>query len=142
MIEPSESFVGANGLSHHVLEWNAGGSQTVVCCHGFLDLAWSWHWVAQHLAEAGLRVVAFDWRGHGETEHVGRGGYYHFADYALDLHELWPKLAPDGAHLAGHSMGGTATAYFAGVRPKGLRTLTSIEGIGPPAFEGKAPDRM
>src|SRR5258706_3132064 len=76
-----ERLVHANGLEHHVLEWNMGGAPTIVCCHGFLDLGWSFVWLAEELAAAGFRVVAFDWRGHGESEHVGRGGYYHFADY-------------------------------------------------------------
>ncbi|MBZ0120093.1 MAG: alpha/beta hydrolase [Sandaracinaceae bacterium] len=141
MPSPREARVVANRLEHHVLEWNEHGGPTVVLCHGFLDLAWSFAPLAQALARTGLRVVAFDWRGHGETEHVGRGGYYHFPDYVLDLHELLPQLAREPVHLVGHSMGGTACAYYAGTRPKTLRSLSLIEGLGPPAFTGEAPDR-
>lgn len=139
---PTESWKEANRLRHHVLTWNAGGGETIVLCHGFLDHAWSFQPLAQHLAEAGLEVIAFDWRGHGESEHVGQGGYYHFPDYVLDLHALMPQLAEGPVHLLGHSMGGTAAALYAGTHPARLRTLTLVEGLGPPAFAGTAPDKM
>lgn len=142
MIEPVERFVRANGLRHHTLSWNDDAEVTVVCCHGFLDHAWSFHAVAQTLAEAGLRAVAFSWRGHGETEHVGAGGYYHFPDYVLDLHELMPLLASGEVHLVGHSMGGTAASLYAATHPKVPRTLTLVEGLGPPSYGGDPTDKM
>ena len=143
-IEPTEAWIEANGLRHHVLTWNAEGAPAIVLCHGFLDLAWSFHPLAQRLAAAGLRVLALDWRGHGETDWVGAGGYYHFADYVLDLHALMPALRGEAGevHLVGHSMGGTAAALYAGTHPGALSTLTLIEGLGPPAFTGAAPDKM
>jgi len=130
---PTERFVEANGLLHHVLCWDGGG-EAVVLCHGYLDLAWSWGPVAERLADAGLRVFAFDFRGHGETQWVGRGGYYHFADYLMDLEHLLPQLDPEGAkvHLVGHSMGSTVCAMFGGVRSSRLRSVTLVEGLGPP----------
>jgi pimeloyl-ACP methyl ester carboxylesterase len=151
VIEPAESRVSANGIEHHVLTWEnrpapgaPPGKGTVVICHGFLDLAWSFAPVADRLAAAGYRVAAFDWRGHGETGHVGTGGYYHFPDYLLDLDELLPQLAAgERVHLVGHSMGGTACAMYGGLRPERLRTLTVIEGLGPPAEPPEAaPDRF
>ena len=84
-MSPRERFVPANGLRHHVVEWGEPDAPTVLLAHGFLDLAWSFRDVAQRLAERGFRCVAWDWRGHGESEHIGAGGYYHFADYVLDL---------------------------------------------------------
>ncbi len=141
-MQVTERRLKVNGLSHHVITWNDEGSPTIVLCHGFLDLAWSFEPLAEHLAAAGLRVAAFDWRGHGETDHVGAGGYYHFPDYVLDLHELMPLLASGEVHVVGHSMGGTAAAMYAGTHPRVPRTLTLIEGLGPPAFTGEPPDKM
>lgn len=142
--EPRESRVAANGIDHHVITWGEPGRGTVVLCHGFLDMAWSWDAVARRLVAAGLRAVAFDWRGHGESSWVGPGGYYHFPDYLLDLEELLPQVAGDERiHLVGHSMGGTACSMYAGVRSDRLRSLTLAEGLGPPAHPSTlVPDRV
>lgn len=141
MSDPVERRVRANGLRHRALCWNDEGAETVFLCHGFLDHAWSFERVARRLAAAGLRAVAFDWRGHGETEHVGRGGYYHFFDYVLDLHELLPLLSSGPVHLVGHSMGGTAVSLYAGTHPKVPRTVTLVEGLGPPSYGGDPVDK-
>ena len=144
MSEPIERFVVANGLRHHLVEW-PGEGPTVLLAHGFLDLAWSFRDVAERLVAQGHRCVAWDWRGHGETEHIGAGGYYHFADYVLDLEELWPALVREGerAHLVGHSMGGSVVTMFAAVRSERLHTLTLMEGLGPPDQPvTKAPERL
>ncbi|MBW2464989.1 MAG: alpha/beta hydrolase [Deltaproteobacteria bacterium] len=147
MGQPRERRVQAGGLSHHVVEWGAEDGTPVLLCHGFLDLAWGWDRVGRRLAAAGCRAVAFDWRGHGETEWVGAGGYYHFPDYVRDLTELVPALfdadAAGPPHLVGHSMGGTAASLFAGTMPDAIRSLTMIEGLGPPAHDASlTPDRF
>lgn len=136
MSEPTERFVLANGLRHHVLEWTPAsreGAETVLLAHGFLDLAWSYRWLAEELVQHGYRVLAWDWRGHGETERVGRGGYYHFYDYSLDLEELLAELVPvdEKAHLIAHSMGGSVAVIYAGTRPERIQSVCLIEGIGP-----------
>ncbi len=141
-MEALEHQVSINGLSHHVITWNGGGAPTIVLCHGFLDFAWSFELLAARLAEAGMRVVAFDWRGHGQTDHVGAGGYYHFSDYVLDLHGLMPQIADGEVHLLGHSMGGTAAALYAATHPRIPMTLTLVEGLGPPSYTGAPPDKM
>ena len=144
-MSPRERFVPANGLRHHVVEWGEPDAPTVLLAHGFLDLAWSFRDVAQRLAERGFRCVAWDWRGHGESEHIGAGGYYHFADYVLDLEELFPQLVPAGerAHLVGHSMGGSAVTMFAAARSDRLHTLALLEGLGPPDQPlAKAPEKI
>lgn len=134
MIEPRERWVQANGLRHHVIEWGEPDAPAVVLCHGFLDVGFSFDRVGQRLAEAGHRAVAFDFRGHGETDWVGTGGYYHFPDYALDLHALLPQVTDGPVHLLGHSMGGTVACMYTGAVQDRVRTLTLVEGLGPPAF--------
>ena len=131
MASAEERNLIANGLSHHVVVWGTPPVD-VVLCHGFLDVAWSFDAVAGALVDLGYRVAAFDWRGHGESDWIGSGGYYHFPDYLVDLDDLLPQLSDAPVHLVGHSMGGSACAMYAAVRPERLRSLTLIEGIGPP----------
>lgn len=141
-MEPREHRISANGLTHHILEWG-GGPRTVVLLHGYLDQAASFVWIAERLAQRGLRVLAPDFRGHGETDWVGPGGYYHFPDYALDLESWLSALGIDAIDLVGHSMGGTVATMYAGIRPKRVRTLVTIEGLGPmESAAAETPDRF
>ncbi len=144
MTAPSSRFVEANGLRHHVLTWRAPAARSdrpILLSHGYLDVAWTFDALAKALVERGRHVLAFDWRGHGESAWIGRGGYYHFVDYVLDLVELTRALELDRRtfDLVGHSMGGTACAMFAASRPPGLTRLALLEGLGPEDASGEAP---
>jgi len=105
----------------------------VFLIHGFMDAAGTWDRVAPTLAAAGHRVIAPHMRGFGEGPRAPSGAYYHFPDYVADLDGLVRHFAPEGqVSLVGHSMGGTVVTLFAGSSPERVRTLVSIEGLGPP----------
>ena len=126
---PREREVTANGLRHHLLEWDGGGRTTLLCLHGFLDLSWGFAPIAPALAAAGYHVVAPDLRGHGDTEWVGAGGYYYFMDYLHDVADLVGALARDRFVLVGHSMGASVAALYAGVFPDRPGALVAMEGM-------------
>lgn len=132
----------ATGLEYHLLEWGPPtGAPTVIMIHGFLDHAWAWAEVAARLAPD-RRVIAPDWRGHGDSDWIGPGGYYHFMDYVADLDDLVAQVAPDEAvAIVAHSMGGSVGMYWAGTRPARCRALVSIEGLGPPELPWPLPAR-
>jgi len=142
-MQARERFVLANGLQHHVVEWgDEAARDVVVLCHGFLDLAWGFAQLGPALALAGLRAVAVDFRGHGRSGRIPPGGYYYFPDYVLDLHELVPALVDGPYHLLGHSMGGTVCTMFAATHVEQIRTLSLLEGLGPPGEDdSRAPQR-
>lgn len=122
-----------HGLTYHVLEW-AGppdATTTFVLVHGFLDFAYGWHEVAPLLAKH-HHVIALDLRGHGDSDWIGAGGYYHFLDYVADLDEVIARLARPRVVVVGHSMGGSVAAYWAGARPTRPAALALLEGLGPP----------
>lgn len=130
------------GLTYHVLEWPGPGAaaQTVFLVHGFLDFAWSFEAVAEALAVR-FRVIAPDLRGHGESDRVGAGGYYHFMDYLADLDGVVRHFGGDRCALVGHSMGGSVTAYYAGTFPERVTRLALLEGLGPPEDPTPLPER-
>jgi pimeloyl-ACP methyl ester carboxylesterase len=135
----------ATGLDYHVLEWGSddpGLDHTVVLLHGFLDLAWGW----LPTVEAGLagrfHLVAPDFRGHGDSDRIGAGGYYHFVDYLADLDDLIAQLGRSRVSLVGHSMGGSVAAYFTGSFPDRVARLALLEGMGPPENHEQLPDRV
>jgi pimeloyl-ACP methyl ester carboxylesterase len=135
---PTSHRLRANGLEHHVLVWEGPLERTVVLLHGYLDQARSFVRVGADLATAGHRVLAPDFRGHGESGWVPEGGYYHFPDYVADLAALLAQLAPvetvPAVSLVAHSMGGSVATLFAGTWPERVRALALLEGTGPSAM--------
>lgn len=132
MSEPRDTFVEANRLRLRLREWGRPGPEPpVLLLHGFQEHARAWDWLAPLLADAGRHVVAWDARGHGDSEWIGRGGYYHFADYVADLAFVVRHLGGRVA-LVGHSMGGNVSLLYTGTEPERVAALCVIEGLGPP----------
>lgn len=133
-----------NGLRHRVfVRDGANDKQTLVVLHGFLDAAPAFAPFIEHLASrTGARIVAPDLRGHGGSEWVGRGGYYHFADYVADVHALVQSEKASPVALLGHSMGGSVAALVAGTFPELVSRLVLVEGLGPVASDVAPADRM
>lgn len=146
MTEPgSRRLALGTGLTYHVLEW--GGSDaaldhTVVLLHGFLDLGWGWAATVRAGLAGRFHVVAPDFRGHGDSDWIGAGGYYHFVDYLADLDDLVRQVGRARLSLVGHSMGGSVAAYFAGTCPERIHRLALLEGLGPPEQELSVPERV
>jgi pimeloyl-ACP methyl ester carboxylesterase len=132
------------GLAYNLIEWGpADAAHTVLLIHGFLDNAWTW----EPLVEAGLgagdyRLVAPDLRGHGDSDWIGPGGYYHFIDYLADVHDLVGKLGARTLSIVGHSMGGSVASYYTGTYPERVHRLALLEGLGPPETTGTPPERV
>ena len=134
-----------HGLELSVVEWASpnASARTCLLLHGFLDAAGSFDRVAPALAEAGLRVLAPDLRGFGDSDRVSGGGYYHFPDYVADVDAVVREHVRGDFFLVGHSMGGTVATMVAGGKPDRVAKLAVLEGLGPPDNEpAAAPIRM
>jgi pimeloyl-ACP methyl ester carboxylesterase len=144
--QPHDKFVDVRGLGIHYLQWGDPGGHPLVLVHGFLDQAGSWRPFVRSLQnnlKQPLWIIAPDCRGHGDSDWVGAGGYYHFPDYVADLACVIRALGMERFNLIGHSMGGTISLLYSGTFPKRVQKLVLIEGIGPIGMNfSEAPTRM
>lgn len=130
------------GLDYHYLEWGKENSHTLVLVHGFLDFCAGWSETVSFGLAKEFHVVAPDMRGHGDSDRIGAGGYYHFMDYVADLHSFIEKVGKDRVSLVGHSMGGSIAGYYAGSVGQDLHRLVLMEGMGPPENQTLPPERV
>ena len=107
----------ADGTQLNVEVHGPTGAPTVVLIHGWTCKIAFWAPVIRALrAETpDLRVVAYDQRGHGESEIPGNDAYS-VPILVDDLRAVLDATAPDGEKviLAGHSMGGMTIMAAAG----------------------------
>ncbi len=134
----------ATGLRYHLREWGSPdhSGATTILVHGFLDSSATWSAVVRAGLDDGRHLVAPDMRGHGDSDRVAPGSYYHFADYLADLDALIEHFPNRRLALVGHSMGGSICAYFAGTFPNAVTRLALLEGMGPPESSSAAPGRI
>jgi len=81
---------------------SAGEGKPIVMLHGWSQSAEQFKYQIPAFAEH-YRVIAVDFRGHGESEKVSFG--YRIARLSKDLQELIGALQLEKPHLLGHSMG-------------------------------------
>ena len=110
-------------------EWGDPSAPPLVLVHGGRDQMRSWDRVAARLAKT-YRVIAFDLRGHGQSDWVSDGDYG-VMDHVFDLTSLVDMLDLERFTLLGHSLGGNITLRFAGLYPDRIEKLVAIEGLGP-----------
>ena len=140
-IEPESHFYESHRLKLHYVTWGDEAKPPLMFVHGGRDHARNWDLVAESLAEH-YCLYAPDLRGHGDSD-WSTGGQYSMPDYVLDIAALADVIDRDPLTLVGHSLGGGITLQYAGVYPKRVEKVVSIEGLGPPVGEPRsAPTRM
>jgi pimeloyl-ACP methyl ester carboxylesterase len=122
---PTDRAVPGDGVSLHARDWGGGGP-AVVLLHGLASNARIWDGVASRLAGAGLRVVALDLRGHGDSDQPASG--YDFAQVGRDLQAALGGLGLDRPVLVGHSWGANVALQYAADRPGELAGLVLVDG--------------
>ena len=121
---PEETFIEANGLRFHALDWGGHG-EWLVCLHGLASQAHMFDRVAP-LLTGSFRVVAIDQRGHGLSDKPDSG--YDFATVTADLEAILTAQKIDRAVLAGHSWGGNVALQYAVDHPDRVSGLVLIDG--------------
>ena len=104
----------ADGTALHVEVFGPETGPTVVLAHGWTEALQYWIYIIRALSERGVRVVAYDHRGHGRSE-PGRGGDYALERFGEDLEAVLTACVPEGARavIAGHSLGAMSIAAWA-----------------------------
>ncbi len=104
----------ADGTVLHVEVFGPEDGATVVLVHGWTETLQYWVYVIRALTEHGVRVVAYDQRGHGNSDHA-RAGDYAIQRFGEDVEAVLRACVPDGrpAVLAGHSLGAMSIAAWA-----------------------------
>jgi pimeloyl-ACP methyl ester carboxylesterase len=103
-----------DGTQLHVEVFGADDRQTIVLAHGWTEMIAYWIYVIRGLSAKGHRIVAYDLRGHGQSE-AATGGDYAIARFGEDLEAVLEACLPDGerAVVVGHSLGAMSIAAWA-----------------------------
>ena len=83
---PAPRFESVNGI--RIACYEMGEGRPVVLCHGFPELAFSWHRVMPRLADAGYRAIAIDQRGYGASDCPPAVEDYAITEIAADVARL------------------------------------------------------
>jgi pimeloyl-ACP methyl ester carboxylesterase len=119
--EPGPSSGGASAASSAA----ASQADAILLIHGFASsVRYNWlepGWIAR-LTRAGFRVIAFDNRGHGESEKLYDPGQYAAQLMAEDARRLLDHLGIARADVMGYSMGSRISAFLALAHPGRVRS--------------------
>ncbi len=139
-ISGSMRYFNSNGVSIAYVDVppHEGQGDPILLIHGFAsNHAVNWVntlWV-KTLSRAGYRVIAFDNRGHGESEKLYDPEAYNSYQMADDARRLLDHLGIERADVMGYSMGARITAHLALTAPERMRSML-LGGLGIHLVEG------
>ncbi|WP_375490606.1 alpha/beta fold hydrolase [uncultured Jatrophihabitans sp.] len=115
----------------HLISYQEAGPQAgepIVLLHGLASDSDTWDRAAGALAERGLRVLAIDLIGHGQSDKPR--GTYLLDDFAVSLAAFLDALDVPAATLCGHSLGGAIAVHFGARFPDRVRRLILVSAGG------------
>src|SRR5947209_6320420 len=124
--------VDAHGVGIAVHEWGDPDAPPVALVHGGFDFARTFDTFAPLLAEAGWRAVAWDHRGHGDSEHAA---LYSWNADLRDAVAVMDSITRDPMPIIGHSKGGAIMLQFAEALPHRVSKLVNIDGMPSPRHQ-------
>jgi pimeloyl-ACP methyl ester carboxylesterase len=108
-----------------------GEGPAVVLLHGFPDSSQLWRKQVPALVDAGLRVVAPDLRGFGESGRPEEVEEYRITRSVADVVAILDARGIDRAHVVGHDFGASVAWAIAGLAPDRVERLTAMS-VGHP----------
>ena len=131
--------VDAHGIRIAVHEWGGADAPPLALLHGGFDFARTFDVFAPLLADAGWRVVAWDQRGHGDSE---RAALYSWDTDVRDAAAVLGTLGPDPVPVIGHSKGGSLLLQVASALPQRVAKLVNLDGLPSRRNWPDVPDHM
>lgn len=118
--------VDSNGLAIAVHEWGDEAAPPLLLAHGGFDFAGTFDVFAPLLAAAGYRVVSWDHRGHGDSEHAA---FYSWEADVRDVVQVIDSITPEPLPVVGHSKGGGLMLQLADALPHRVSHLVNLDGV-------------
>lgn len=116
----------ADGVGIAVYEWGRETDPVVFLVHGGSDFAGTFDVFAPLLASAGWRVVAWDHRGHGDSEHAA---LYSWDADIRDALSVMASVTDAPAPVVAHSKGGALMMQLAEASPYRIARIVNIDGM-------------
>jgi pimeloyl-ACP methyl ester carboxylesterase len=125
----------ADGLRLAIHEWGAEDAPSLLLVHGGFDFARTFDLFAPKLADGGWRVVSWDQRGHGDSEHAE---LYSWDADMRDALAIFDHVSPgQPLPVVGHSKGGALMTQLADAQPFRFTHLVNMDGI---PYKRRIPD--
>ena len=118
--------IDAAGVGIAVHEWGSPDDPVLLLAHGGFDFAGTYDVFAPLLAAGGWRVVSWDQRGHGDSDHAA---LYQWEADMRDALAVLDSVTDGAVPLVGHSKGGSLMTQIAAAMPHRVRALVNIDGI-------------
>lgn len=115
-----------------VIEWGDPDGEPVLCLHGWLDNAASFHYLAPLLTQKGsnYRLIAIEFPGHGQSDHLHPAADYQFVSGVSIIDGVIDILKLDKPKFLAHSMGAALSTIYAGIYPDKVGSIVSIDALG------------
>jgi pimeloyl-ACP methyl ester carboxylesterase len=118
--------VDSHGLRIEVYEWGDPDAPPLALAHGGFDFARTFDVFAPLLAGGGWRVVSWDQRGHGASEHAAM---YSWSADLRDALAVIDSVTSGPLPVVGHSKGGSVMVQFAAALPHRVAALVNLDGV-------------
>ena len=118
--------VDSHGLGIAVYEWGDAAAPPLALAHGGFDFARTYDVFAPLLADAGWRVVAWDQRGHGDSDPAA---LYSWDADLRDALAVVDSVTDAPLVVGGHSKGGAVMLQFAVALPHRVTKLVNLDGL-------------
>ncbi len=129
-----EYHLDVGGLQLAVHEWGSAEDAPLFLVHGGFDFARTYDVFAPLLAAEGWRVVSWDQRGHGDSEHAP---LYAWDGDLRDAMAVMDSVTTRPAPVIGHSKGGALMINLADAQPYRFTHVVNLDGI---PYKRRLPD--